>query len=132
MYGGGAPISLHEIGAFRDVRYIASPDIGKFSGAGAMADAAKQAEWHTSGNTARHAQNRFFDVYYALYIGRHALGAVSVEGIGDVQSVLVQPTPQVGDELGRIGWVGWLTWLAYAILNDMWLQRLEFALKLEG
>ena len=132
MYGSGAPISLHEIGAFRDVRYVASPDIGKFAGAGAMADAAKQAEWRTSGNTARHASNRFFDVYYCLYIGRHALGAVSVEGIGDVQSVLVQPTPQVGDELGRTGWVGWLTWLAYAILNDLWLERLEVALQIEG
>ena len=123
-YGTGAPISLHEVGGFRDVRYVASPELGKFAGAGATANAGQQGEFHTTGNR--------FDVYYSLYIGRHALGAVMVEGIGDVQSVLVQPTPQKGDELGRTGWVGWLTWLAYVVLNDLWLERYEHAVKLEG
>ena len=131
MYGSGAPISMHEIGAFRDVRYVASPDLGKFAGAGAEANAARQAEYHTS-TMISDPNKRAFDVYYALYIGRHALGAVAVEGIGDVQSVLMQPTPQHGDELGRTGWVGWLTWLAYVILNDTWLERMEFSVKLDG
>ena len=131
MYGSGAPISIHEVGAFRDVRYVASPDLGKFAGAGAEANAGMQAVWHTSTSIAD-SSKKAFDVYYALYLGRHALGAVSVEGLGDVQSVLVQPTPQKGDELGRTGWVGWLTWLAYVVLNDTWMERLEFAIKLEG
>ena len=131
-YGTGSPISIHEVGAFRDIRYVASPDLGKFEGAGAEAAAGSDQTDYYNSTSRADPSKKAFDVYYALYIGRHALGAVAVEGIGDVESVLVQPTPQVGDPLGRTGWVGWKTWLAYVILNDMWMDRAEFVLKIEG
>ena len=67
-YGQMKPVHPREIGAVEDVRYIRSPDLPPFSGAGA------------SGTTGFRNNGSNFDVYPILYVGMHAYGMVPLAG----------------------------------------------------
>ena len=116
QYGRLAPISPHEIGSFEEARYICSPDLGPFEGAGA----AENSDYRSS--------NSKFDVYPVLYLGREAFGCIPLRGKQAIKPMVLRTdTPAKGDELGQRGSIGWKMYFACVVLNEMWMRRVEVA-----
>ncbi len=116
-YGSQRPLSPHEAGSFEEVRYILSPDLSPFKGAGAAAgdDAAK---FRVTGGK--------FDVYPVLYLGREAFGCIPLRGKGAVRPMVLNPNvPRGGDPLGQRGTIAWKMWFACKVLNEAWMRRAE-------
>lgn len=100
----------YEIGKVEDVRYIASPELEPFVGAGAAPAAGAPGA----------------DVYTVVVIGKNSYGDVAMRGAkgGDIK-VLNPGTPRGGDPLGQRGSVGWKAWFAPLILNQAWIAVAE-------
>ena len=114
-------VSPREIGAFEDVRYVTSPDLPPFRGAGATSTGSIR---HTSVNSTDKV-----DVYPILYIGRDSFGCVALRGKKAVKPVVLRPDsmPSAADPLMQKGYAGWKTYFGCVILNDAWMCRLEAA-----
>ena len=111
-------VSPRELGSFEDVRYVTSPDLPPFAGAGGTAAA-------TDGVRLTGTK---VDVYPNLYIGRDAYGCVALRGKKAVKPIVMRPDlPSAADPLGQKGHAGWKTYFGCVILNDAWLCRLETA-----
>ena len=108
-----------EIGNFEETRYVLSPDLEPFRGAGAAtpADGFK-------GDTN-------YDVYPMLFLSRDAYGAIALRGKSAVKPMVLNPNvPRGSDPLGQRGTIGWKMWFACVVLNEAWMRRLEVACKL--
>ena len=115
QYGQRSPICEHEIGSVEDVRYILSPDLEPFAGAGAAVGSSGMLD--TGGDV---------DVYPIIYCGREAFGVVALRGQGAVSPTIIPVGQKTKDDpLGQRGYVGWKTWHASLILNQAWMARLE-------
>lgn len=113
-YGSRKPLCPEEIGAVEGIRYILSADLDPWTGAGnSTANGMKV----TSGNV---------DVYPLMYFGKDAYATVALRGKGAITPSII-PTSQLtkDDPLGQRGIVGWKMYHAAAILNDLWMVRLE-------
>lgn len=103
---GTAKAMPYEIGSCEGVRYIASPELEPFTGAGA------------GGN----------DVYSVVIVGKNAYGDVAMRGAKAANIMVLNPnTPRGGDPLGQRGSVGWKTYAAPLILNQAWIAVVEVA-----
>ena len=117
-YGTGSAISENELGRFEDIRYITSPDLNVFEGAGATGDATV------------YRTNNKVDVYPTVIFGQHSFGCVVLRGKGAVTPVVMNPNiPRGGDQLGQRGWAGWKMYFGCTILNEAWIYRIESAAK---
>jgi len=67
------------------------------------------------------------DVYPILFLAENAYGIVPLQGANAVTPSVVNPKPTNGDWLGQRGAVSWKTYQATAILNQLWIARLEIA-----
>jgi N4-gp56 family major capsid protein len=118
-YGRYTPISPQEIGAAEDTRYLLSPDLAPFADGGG----AKGSMVSTTGTSA--------DVYPLIFFGMEAWGFVGLRGSPDMQALepIIIPVNSVSksDPLKQRGYVGWKSWWAAAILNELWMARLEVA-----
>ena len=125
-YGSMVPVSIHEEGAFEKVRYVASPDLPAYSGAGANTAAGdNRVDFYTTGSGTFKA-----DVFATVVFGREAFGTVSLRGKRAVQPIIVKPgTPDSGNKLGQVGWAGWKMYFASRILNETWMVRAEHVVK---
>ena len=126
QYGGDRKqVSVHEVGSFERVAYVASPDLPAYGAATtATASASDQQEFYTSGS----ANN--FDVYSTLILGRSAYGVVRLKGKSAIRPVIVRPgTVDSGNKLGQVGWAGWSMYFAAKILNESWMLRIESVMK---
>ena len=114
-YGTRRIIHDCEIGAIEDVRYLLSPDLDSWPGAGGAST--------TVVNTGGSA-----DVYPILYFGKHAYGLVALRGMEAVEPAII-PVGQrdKSDPLGQRGYVGWKSWHLTVRLNEVWMARLEVA-----
>ena len=112
---GNTTAKLHdgELGKVENVRYVLSPVLEPFSGAGA----ANTSFLNTGGNV---------DVYPILYMARHAVGTVALKGRGSMSPRII-PASQIdkSDPLGQRALVGWKMYFAALILNEAWLHRAE-------
>ena len=126
-HGSMRPVSIHEEGAFEKVRYVTSPDLEQYSGAGsstALTGDDRYDYYNNGGTTFR------LDVFTTVLFGREAFGTVALRGKRAVQPIIVKPgTPDSGKLLGQIGWAGWKMYFAGRILNETWMVRGEHAVK---
>jgi N4-gp56 family major capsid protein len=117
-YGSIRTVSPREIGMCENVRYVLSPDLAPIINAGGTPGTAVLS---TGGSAA--------DVYPILYFGKEAWGYVGLRGEPDMQAIdptIINPGQKTKDDpLGQRGYVGWKSWWAAAILNDLWMARLE-------
>ena len=67
------------------------------------------------------------DVYPMLFVGKNAYGIVPLKGQQSVTPMVVNPKPSDSDPLAQRGWASWKSMQTAAILNDLWMSRLEVA-----
>lgn len=115
-YGTRSLVHDNELGTVENTRFILSSDFSKWADAGGLINGMVS----TSGTNA--------DVYPVLFFGRDAFGTVTLRGEGAVNPTIIPPGQRTKDDpLGQRGYVGWKTWHATAILNQLWMARLEVA-----
>lgn len=114
-YAGRQTICQEEVGVVENVRFVLSPDLTPFLGAGA----ASTAVLNTGGNA---------DVYSLMFFAKEAWGRVRLRGQGAISPTII-PVGQKdkSDPLGQRGYVGWKMWYASLRLNEAWMLRLEVA-----
>lgn len=113
-YAGIEPMP-YECGKVEDVRYILSPVLAPFLGAGNAA---------LNGMVSVDGVN--VDVYPMVYIAQGAYGLVPLKGDGAITPVVMNPgTISKSDKLGQRGFVGWKAWFAAVRLNETWMARVE-------
>jgi len=108
-----------EIGSIGEIRVVTDNNLVPWADAGGTA--ATNGVLSTTGTQA--------DVYPMLVFGRDSYGIVPLGGKGSVHTLVSNPKAQDGDPLAQRGSVGWKAYNATAILNDLWMIRLETALK---
>lgn len=115
-YGTRSLVHDNELGTVEGVRFILSADVTKWADGGG----AKGTMYSTTGTSA--------DVYPILFFGRDAFGTVALRGENAVNPTIIPPGQRTKDDpLGQRGYVGWKTWHTTAILNQLWMARLEAA-----
>lgn len=113
-YGGAATLHDYELGHKENVRYITSPVLTPFVGAGAAIGATGMV-----GDTN-------VDVYPIVYFGEDAYAHVPLKGPGSVTPKVINPeTISKSDPLGQRGYVSWKMYFAALILNEAWIHRAE-------
>jgi N4-gp56 family major capsid protein len=107
----------HEIGKFEDIRFILSPHLTYFAGAGG---AVVSGVLLTGGKA---------DVYPMVIFGQDAFAATPLKGMDSAR--IVVKNPQMGasyeDMLGQRGAVAWKFWYSATRLNEAWIVRIEAA-----
>lgn len=116
-YASGAPLHANEYGSVGEVRFISSPMLEPFRGAGA------------TGTTGVLTTNGRADVYPVIVFGEDAYGVTPLKGM-DSANIAVK-NPQMGasyeDPLGQRGFVSWKMWYSAVRLNEQWMVRIESA-----
>jgi N4-gp56 family major capsid protein len=114
-YGSFKPIHEREIGAVEQFRFITSPLLAPFAGAGSAT---------VNGMLSVGGTN--VDVYPYLVIGESAWGQVALKGMSAITPRLISSAAvNHANPLGMFGYVGAQTWFAAVRLNDAWMVRLE-------
>ena len=114
-YGSFKPIHDREIGACEDFRFISSPLLKSFAGAGSST---------LNGMLSVGASN--VDVYPFIIIGEDAWGQVALKGMSAVKPVVLKASQtNHANPLGQFGYVGASTWFATVRLNDAFMARIE-------
>lgn len=116
----GAALSIYEVGAIADFRVIATSLFDAWPDAGGLA--ATNGSITTTGTQA--------DVYPLICVGQDAAATVPLRG-GDSGSVkMVSTKPSKSDPMGRVGSLAWNFWHAVAIVQDLYMARIEVAVTL--
>lgn len=110
-------LSDYEIGKLEDIRFILSPHVTYFAGAGA---AVASGVLRTNGAA---------DVYPMVIFGQDAFAATPLKGMEAARITVTNP--KMGgsevDPLGQRGFVAWKMWYSAVRLNESWMVRLECA-----
>jgi len=114
-YSSQGAVINGEIGASGLIRFVIDNNLKPWEDAGG----AKGSMISTSGTYA--------DVYPVLIFGKDAYGLVALGGKGSVNTYVSNPKPSESDPLAQRGTIGWKGYTATAILNDLWMIRLEVA-----
>ena len=110
-----------EVGAVEEIRFILTPLFEPWSAAGVAGTTYLSGGAKVSGSTA-------CDVYPLIIVGRDAYAIVPLAGKNAVEIGVQNPGKKTdSDPLGQRGFVSWKTWQAAAILNNLWIARLEVA-----
>lgn len=116
-YGSFKPIHDREIGACEDFRFISSPLLKSFAGAGSST---------VNGMLSVGGSN--VDVYPFIIIGEDAWGQVALKGMSAIKPVVLKASQtNHANPLGQFGYVGASTWFAAVRLNDAFMAKIEAA-----
>lgn len=114
-YGSFKPIHDREVGACEDFRFISSPLLTSFAGAGSA-----------TLNGMLSVGASAVDVYPFIVIGEDAWGQVALKGMSAIKPVVLKASQtNHANPLGQFGYVGASTWFATVRLNDAWMARIE-------
>lgn len=115
-YSNFQAISDYEIGKFQDIRFILSPQLEPFWGAGA-----------TTVPAVLSRDNVNADVYPVIVVAQEAYGTTALKGMESVWLQVKNPTPSNDDPLAQRGFVSWKMWYVATRLNEEWMVRIECA-----
>lgn len=117
LYGSGSLVSDYEIGKFEDLRFILTPHLEPFFGAGSAT---------TTGvlNT-----NSAVDVFPLVIVAQNAFAVTPLKGLNSVEMGVLNPkmAGSESDPLGQRGLVSWKMWFVATRLNETWMVRIETA-----
>jgi N4-gp56 family major capsid protein len=113
-YANYSPVSEYECGKVEGVRFILSPVLEPFAGAG-------------SGTTNGMVESSSaVDVYPFVVVSKNSYGTVPLKGANSMSPRVINPDRiDKSDILGQRGFVGWKMYFAALILNEAWVQRVE-------
>lgn len=115
-YGSFKPIHEREIGAVEQFRFVTSPLLTPFVGAGSL----------TLNGMVSVGAGTNVDVYPFIIIGESAWGQVALKGMNAISPTMISSkTKNHSNPLGMFGYVGAQTWFNAVRLNDAWMVRLE-------
>lgn len=120
-YSGSVQPIEGEIGSVEKVRYLCSPIYDPWADAGAAYAGSGTDMISTTGVNA--------DVYPVMYFGTNAFATIPLKGKAALTPMVVNPKPSDSDPLAQRGHVSWKAMMTSAILNDLWMARLECAVK---
>lgn len=106
-----------EIGSVMQIRFVLDNNLSPWADAGGAA--ATNSTLSTTGTSS--------DVYPILIFGANAYGVVAFGGKSGARTYVANPKASDSDPLAQRGSVGWKTYNATAILNDLWMLRIEVA-----
>lgn len=110
-----------EIGKIESIRFILTPLFEPWLAVGASGTT-----YLSNGEAVGSAAN--CDVYPLIVVARNAYAIVPLQGASAVQIMVKNPgKPSDSDPLAQRGFVSWKMWQAAAILNELWIARLEAA-----
>lgn len=119
-YGSMTPFES-EIGKVESCRYLTSTIFEPWTDAGGAKAGSGTTMLSTTGTSA--------DVYPVMVFGRDAYGIVALKGKYAVTPMIVNPKPSDSDPLAQRGHAGWKSMQTAVILNDLWMARMEVAVK---
>lgn len=113
-YGNFSPVSDSECGKVEQVRFILSPVLAPWEGAG-------------SGTlNGMVNSSSAVDVYPVVIVSKNSYATVPLKGANSMSPRVVNPDRiDKSDILGQRGYVGWKMYFAALILNESWVQRIE-------
>lgn len=115
-YASGQKVHPREIGAVEDFRFITSPVLRPWAGAGAA----------VAGTGMFSSGGANVDVYPFIIIADDAWGQVALKGHGSVKPVILPATDiNHANPLGQQGYVGAQFWMSAVRLNENWMLRIE-------
>lgn len=105
----------NEIGKVEEFRYITSPVLVPWEGAGSA-----------TLNGMRSVGGTNVDVYPIVFMGQKAWANVPLRGAGSMSPTVLNPGKvSPSDPLGQRGYVGWKMYFAALITNEAWIHRAE-------
>ncbi|MCK9517996.1 MAG: N4-gp56 family major capsid protein [Kiritimatiellae bacterium] len=110
----------NEIGKVENIRFVTSALLEPWL---AAATSSSGSTYLTNGASG----TGYPDVYPILVFARDAYAIVPLQGKNSVSIAVVNPKPVHGDELGQSGFASWKTYQTGAILNQLWMARVEVA-----
>jgi N4-gp56 family major capsid protein len=114
-YAQFKPVHEREIGSVERFRFITSPLLSPFLGAG-----------FTTLNGCLSQGGTNVDVYPVIVMAQEAWGQVALKGMGAVSpTILPAKQKNHANPLGQFGYVGANFWTASVRLNENWMVRLE-------
>lgn len=114
-YGSFQPIHDREFGAVEEFRFVSSPLLSPFAGAGSAT---------LNGCSSIGGSN--VDVYPFLIIGESAWGQVALKGMNAISPTMISSkTINHANPLGMFGYVGASTWFNAVVLNQAFMCRIE-------
>jgi N4-gp56 family major capsid protein len=114
-YAQFKPVHEREIGSVERFRFVTSPLLSPFLGAGSGT---------LNGCVSVGATN--VDVYPMVVMAQEAWGQVALKGMGAVKPTILKASERNhANPLGQFGYVGANFWTAAVRLNENWMVRLE-------
>ena len=114
-YGNFKPVHEREFGACEDFRFISSPLLVPFLGAGSV-----------TLNGSVSIGGAAVDVYPYLIIGESAWGQVALKGQNAISPTMISSkTVNHANPLAMFGYVGASTWFSSVRLNEAFMSRIE-------
>ncbi len=111
QYGSRQPINEFELGSYNTVRFVISPELQPYYGAGATG---------TPGTPSA------FDVYPFIFLSMDAFAAVKLRGQEAIDPIYLPPNQKdKNDPGGQRGYIGAKFWFAAEILNQSWIAVFE-------
>jgi N4-gp56 family major capsid protein len=115
-YGTRKPVSPHEIGSVENFRFITSPELAPYLGAGA--------DVGSTGLSSVGASK--VDVYPFIMVGADAWGQLALRGGDSLDPTYIPPGQKdKSDPLGQRGYVGAKFYMACTMLNEGWMAVAE-------
>ena len=114
-YANMQMLSDYEIGKFQDIRFILSPQLTPFWGAGGAPTGVLSRDGVAA------------DVYPIVIVGQDAFGVVPLRGMDSASITIQNPKATYEDPLAQRGFASWKMWYVAVRLNEEWMVRVEVA-----
>lgn len=116
-YSNVSLVSPYEIGKFEDIRFILTPVLSPFVGAG------------STSITGVENNGTNVDVYPLVILAQDAFAVTALRGMSSVEITVTNPKMgrDYNDPLGQRGFVAWKMWFVVTRLNENWMIRIETA-----
>lgn len=113
-YGSRKPMHPQELGSCENFRFITSPELAPYLGAGAAI------------GTTGMMGNTNVDVYPFIMVGEDAWGQLSLRGADAIDPTYIPPGQKdKSDPLGQRGYVGAKFYMQCMLLNEGWMAVVE-------
>ncbi|MDR2333733.1 MAG: N4-gp56 family major capsid protein [Burkholderiaceae bacterium] len=113
-YGSRKPVHPQEVGSCENFRFITSPELAPYAGAGAAV-----------GTTGLMGGTNV-DVYPFIMVGEDAWGQLALRGMDSVDPTYIPPgVKDKSDPLGQRGYVGAKFYMNCVLLNEGWMALVE-------